>query len=153
MADYASRPWGVQYLREEIYRNPKQEMSYNAMMDAISDWREFRICEPTVTFGQNMTLHFDNLTLELEAVMGRHALDSIVVRIPEARVIFIADSYYPPPLSIRDEDDIDLAIAMMESFVSDDYDIYVDGHGPPRNREEFVQVIEYEKKRQGMFGT
>lgn len=150
MATYASRAWGVQYLREEIFRNPRRESGLNAMMDAIPDWREFRICRPTLTFSKKLTLYYDTLTLELEAVGGRHASDSVVVRIPEAGVIFVGDAYYPPPLYLRDEDDIDLDIAMMESFISDAYHTYVDGHGAPRSRAEFEQVIAYEKKRQGL---
>lgn len=150
MANYATRPWGTQHLREEIYRNPRREGSLNTMMDAISDWREFRICQPTITFNTHLTLYFDGLTLELEAVGGRHAMDSIVVRIPEAGVMFVGDAYYPPPLHLRDEDDIDLDIAMLESFISDDYHLYVDGHGEQRSRAELEAVIAYEKKRQGI---
>ncbi|MDQ7026188.1 MAG: MBL fold metallo-hydrolase [Anaerolineae bacterium] len=150
MANYATRPWGVQYLREELYRDPQREVSLHAMMDAIPDWREFRICQPTITFNKILTLYYDGLTLELEAVGGRHASDSLIVRIPEAGVMFVGDSYYPPPSHLHEEDDIDLALPMMESFLSDDYHIYVDGHGAPRSRSEFEQVIAYEKKRQGL---
>ena len=151
MAEYASRPWSAQFLREEIYRSPHREASYNTMMDAIPDWRDFRICEPTLTFTEKLTLYFDELTLEMEAVGGRHAADSLIVRIPEVGVVFVGDSYYPPPIHLRADDDDDLHVPMMENVIlSEDYDIYVDGHGPPRSRDEFAHIIEFEKRRQGL---
>jgi glyoxylase-like metal-dependent hydrolase (beta-lactamase superfamily II) len=150
MAHFASRSWSVQSLRDEIYRNPQREVGINAMIDAIPDWREFRICQPNITFSQSLTLYFDDLTLELEYVGGRHAPDSLVVRIPQAGVIFLGDAYYPPPLHLRGEDDIDLDIVMMESFINPEYNIYIDGHGAPRSRLEFEAVIAHEKKRQGL---
>jgi glyoxylase-like metal-dependent hydrolase (beta-lactamase superfamily II) len=150
MAHFASRSWGVQSLRDEIYRHPQREASINAMIDAIPDWRDFRICQPTITFNKTLTLHFDDLTLELEAVGGRHAPDSLVVRIPQVGIIFMGDAYYPPQLHLRDINDIDLDIPMMEAFVSPEYNLYIDGHGLPRSRSEFEAVIAQEKKRQGL---
>ncbi len=43
LAEYARRDWNAATLREEISENPKREISNNAMIDAISDWREFHV--------------------------------------------------------------------------------------------------------------
>jgi len=147
---YAEREWSATVLREEIAENPKREISNNAMIDAISDWRDFQIVVPTMTFSSTMTLYLDELTIELEHVGGRHADDSIVVRLPEQRVMFIGDSYYPEPYYLRAEGDEDLALPMLNRFLEDDYDIYVDGHGEPRTHGEFGKMIAWEKGRQGI---
>lgn len=150
LADYARRDWNAATLREEISENPKREISNNAMIDAISDWREFHVPRPTMTFSKTMTLHLDEILIELEHVGGVHADDSIVVRFPKQRVMFLGDSYYPRPYHLREEGDEDLDLTMLQSFLEADYDIYVDGHGAPRTQGEFRKMIAWEKGRQGV---
>lgn len=150
LKDYAERDWNPIILREEIAENPKREIGNNAMIDAISDWRDFRIVIPTVTFSSTMSLYMDDLQIDLEHVGGRHADDSIVIRLPEQRVMFIGDSYYPEPYHIRAEGDEDLDLPMLNKLLGDDYDIYVDGHGTPRTQAEFRKMIAWEKGRQGI---
>ncbi len=150
LREYAEKEWSATVLHEEIAENPKREISNNAMIDAISDWRNFRVMQADMTFSDNMTLHLDELLIELEYVGGRHADDSIIVRLPEQRVMFVGDSYYPEPYHIRKEGDEDLDLTMLDKFLEADYDIYVDGHGPPRTHGEFRKMIAWEKGRQGV---
>lgn len=150
LREYVERDWNATILREEISENPKREVSNNAMIDAISDWRDFRIVTPTMTFSDTLTLHIDELVIELEYVSGRHADDSVIVRLPEQRVMFVGDSYYPEPYHLREEGDEDLDLQMLNNFLEADYDIYVDGHGPARTSGEFQKMIAWEKGRQGV---
>lgn len=147
---YTERDWNATRLREEIAENPGREISNNAMIDAISDWRDFRIVSPTMTFSDTMTLYLDELVIELEHVGGRHADDSIIVRLPQQRVMFVGDSYYPEPYHLREDGDEDLDLPMLNSLLDADYDIYIDGHGPPRTQGEFRKMIAWEKGRQGI---
>lgn len=150
IAIQAEREWNSMMLLEEIEVNPKREISNNAIIDAISDWRDFRIAEPTMTFSRTMTLYLEDILIELEYVGGRHADDSIIVKIPQERVMFVGDSYYPEPYHLRAEGDEDLALPMLQDFLDADYDIYIDGHGPPRTHTEFTKMIAWEKGRQGI---
>jgi glyoxylase-like metal-dependent hydrolase (beta-lactamase superfamily II) len=150
LADYAKREWSASALREEIIANPKREVSNNAMIDAIADWRDFHIPEVSLSFTRSLTLYFEDLTIELEHVGGRHSADSIVVRIPEEEVMFLGDCYYPPPKYLRSEGDEDLDLSMLESFYRQDYHFYVDGHGSPGRREALAKMIAWEKGRQGI---
>ena len=120
------------------------------MIDAISDWRDFNIQKPSVTFSKTLSLYLENIVIELEYVGGRHADDSIVVKLPEQGVIFLGDSYYPEPYYMRDEGDEDLSLSLLDRFLEDDYNIYVDGHGAPRTNGEFRKMIAWEKGRQGI---
>ena len=64
--------------------------------------------------------------------------------------MFLGDSYYPKPYHLRDEGDEDLHLPLLEKFLADDYDIYIDGHGAPRTHAEFSKMIAWEKGRQGI---
>jgi glyoxylase-like metal-dependent hydrolase (beta-lactamase superfamily II) len=141
LMEMAARPWSNLYIQEEIQRNPAREPILRAMQKAVEEWRNFRIQVPEITFNQRLRLFLDGVTLELDYVGGAHALDSIVVRIPEARVMFVSDCYYPPPPHLRQPEDT-LDKAMIDSLVDEAYDVYVDGHGKPRTRDDFAALAE-----------
>jgi hypothetical protein len=48
-----------------------------------------------------MAIDFRWLCFELEHVGGQHAEDSIVVKIPQAQIMFIGDCYCLPTLHLR----------------------------------------------------
>ena len=139
LIETASKPWGYAYIQEEMRRNPLREAGLIAMGRAIDDWRSFRVIMPTVTFTGKLHMYLDGLTLELAHVGGRHAMDSIIVRVREEGVLFTSDCYYPPPLHLREPDDT-LDFAMIQSLAADTIHTYVDGHGLPRTRTEFLHM-------------
>lgn len=139
LAEMATRPWGNNYVLEEIQRSPARELSLRAMMRAMEEWRNFRIVQPELIFNKRMTLFIDGTQIELEHVGGNHSPDSIVVRLPQSRIMFVGDCFYPPPMHLRNpEDGYDLAL--MRSLIRDDIDLYVDGHSDPMSRETFTQM-------------
>jgi len=149
MNSYANKTWNHTALREEMYINPHLRVRNEAISVAIPDWRDFRICTPKLTFSNRLTLYLDELRLELQVISGgRHADDSIVVRVPQAGVIFLGDCYYPPPAHMHVEGDDALSISILESLIDEAYQIYVDGHGAPRRYAEFITLIQQEKARQ-----
>jgi glyoxylase-like metal-dependent hydrolase (beta-lactamase superfamily II) len=139
LAEMATRPWSNNYIMEEIQRSPAREASLRAMMRAVEEWRNFRIVQPELVLTKNMSMYIDNFTFEIEHVGGNHAPDSVVVRVPQAKVMFVGDCFYPPPLHLRNPGDT-FNFAMMRSLIRDDYDWYIDGHTEPMTREQFAQI-------------
>ena len=126
-----------------ILRNQSQ------LASAGTDTGLVRLVQPTLTFSHEMALYLDDVTIMLQHVGGRHAEDSIVVKIPSASVMFLGDCYYPPVPSERAPGDEDLHIPMLEGFLTEDYDIYIDGHGKPRSHSQLAAMVAEEKDRQG----
>lgn len=139
LSEMAARTWNNSHVQEEIQRTPAREAGLRAMMRAMEDWRNFRIVQPEMAFAHLMTLYVDDVRIDLEHVGGQHAPDSVVVRLPQTKVMFTGDCYYPPPLHLRKPEDT-LDFAMMRSLVSTDYDHYIDGHGTPLNRKAFSKL-------------
>ena len=86
-----------------------------------------------------ISVHIDNFTFEIEHVGGTHAPDSVVVRVPQAKVMFVGDCYYPPPMHLRNPGD-SFNFAMMRSLIREDIDWYIDGHTEPMTREQFAKI-------------
>ena len=55
------------------------------------DWGEIEIAPPTVTFENWMTMHLDDLLVELIYVGPAHTTNDIIVWLPERRVLFTGD--------------------------------------------------------------
>ena len=66
-----------------------------------------------------------------------------MVRLPQSRILFLGDCYYPLPLHMRNPEDT-FNFAMMRTFISDDIDVYVDGHNTPMTREWFTHIATHE---------
>lgn len=141
LSEMASRPWSHSYIQEEILRTPSREAGLRAMARAVEDWRNFRIVLPEIVLSRNMNLYLEGTTLEISHVGGQHAADSVVVRVPEARVMFTGDCYYPPPQHLRKPNDT-LDFKLMETLLDKDYDNYIDGHGEPTSYEAAKQFVE-----------
>jgi glyoxylase-like metal-dependent hydrolase (beta-lactamase superfamily II) len=140
LEEESRKPWGIEYLSEEIKRKPKLTASYNARAKSIEDWGAFQIVVPEEVFETAKVINLDRLTIELEHVGGEHAEDSIVVKVPEDGVMFIGDCYYPPPLHLRTPDSAP-SLDMLRRLQNDAYNLYVEGHDKPFTRTELVQFL------------
>lgn len=111
-------------------------------------WPETRIILPTIAMTTSLSLYRDSARIEIVHVGGRHAHDSLVVRVPDAGVMFLSDSYYPLPPNERPPGDEDLDLLMLESFLLPGYEHFVDGHGDPRSATQMRAMIDEERRRQ-----
>jgi glyoxylase-like metal-dependent hydrolase (beta-lactamase superfamily II) len=140
LLEEAKKPWGLQFLQEEIKRNPNLKVSFNARKRAIRDWETFKIIPPRIGFKRSKTLNLGNLRVELQHVGGKHAEDSIIVKVPSEGVMFLGDCYYPPPLHLRGTD-ISISIPMLASLVDEAYSQYIDGHSKPFTHKSLLGIL------------
>jgi glyoxylase-like metal-dependent hydrolase (beta-lactamase superfamily II) len=135
------KPWGIEYLKEETRRNPKLALSYEARAKAIVDWNLFQIMVPDQVFEKAERIHLDGLSIELEHVGGAHAEDSMIVKVPQDRVMFLGDCYYPPPLHLRGPDSAP-SLEMLKRLQNPDFDLYVEGHDKPFTRARLLKFLQ-----------
>jgi glyoxylase-like metal-dependent hydrolase (beta-lactamase superfamily II) len=74
-------------------------------------------------------------------VGGAHSADSIIIKIPEAKVMFLGDCYFPPPLHLRRPGET-FSMSMLQSFVQEHYSIYIDSHNDPSTRQGLLNFLE-----------
>lgn len=129
LSRYARMDWEG-YIATQLENNPASAFSQKAKLQAVDDFASFQVKAPNVTFTEEMTLHLEGLTLNLQHVGGHHAADSIIVQIVEEKVVFVGDAFYPAPVTQRSEGqgyDHNVLNRMLELGA----DIYVHGHGAP----------------------
>lgn len=136
----AAEPWSAEFVAAQIRQNPLLKVRYSAMKQALGKWSEARFVLPTITFSHQMTLHLDGLSLVLMHVGGQHAEDSIIVSVPEAKVTFLGDCYYPPPYHLRTPDSAP-DVKMLAKLLDDQSEIYIAGHDAPAARTEILAFL------------
>ena len=109
--------------------------------NAVDNWKTFRIVVPDVVFEKEYLIDLDGLAIELIHIGGKHAEDSIVVKVPEDRVMFLGDCYYPPPLHLRGPDSTP-SLDMLRWLQNDEYNFYVEGHGKPFTQTELFKFLQ-----------
>lgn len=130
LTEETKKPWSVAYLHRQMEADPPLTASCTARLQAVRDWDAFHIVVPDIVFDRTMSLQLGRLNLELEHVGGQHAPDSLVVRVPQAQVMFLGDCFYPPPLHLRKPGD-QADLTMLARLESKDYSLYVEGHDRP----------------------
>lgn len=118
---YADIYWNSAYIRSQLDEKPW----FVAIEWAIDDFEHFEIMMPTHTFTDRLLqVNIDGLSVEIEHVGGKHASDSIVLKVPEDRVMFLADCFYPRPDGIDRISDREVT----KTLRSQNYAIHIDGH-------------------------
>jgi glyoxylase-like metal-dependent hydrolase (beta-lactamase superfamily II) len=136
----AEAGWSRQDVAQRSQQEPRRAASSTAVLNALGDQPDLQIWLPSFTFSQRMRLSVDDLTIELEHVGGQHAPDSVIVRVPEAGVLFLGDCYYPPPLHLRTAPAAP-DWAMLDSLVNDRYQWYIEGHDRPHALMELRKAL------------
>lgn len=140
LTEEAQKPWGPEYLRQQMKVHPPLRASYTARLRAVRDWSGFRIVVPEIVFDDRLILRLGDMDLDLEHVGGQHAEDSIVVRVPQAGGMFLGDCYYPPPLHLRTPESKP-ALAMLAALERPEYTLYVEGHDRPFRRAQLLERL------------
>ena len=126
MEAQAARPWSRRELAQRIAEEPVRAASDAALLHALADEAQLDLCVPSRTFSERLRLHVNEMTIELDDVGGQHGPDSIVVRVPEANVLFLGDCCYPPPVHLRTAESAS-DVSMLASLVSDRHEWYIPG--------------------------
>lgn len=121
-------------------RNPKLKVSCEARARAIRDWSTFQIAIPDQVLRKVEFIDLDGVQIDLLHVGGKHAKDSIIVKVPHARVMFIGDCYYPPPIHLRGPGEAP-STTLLKTILDNTYDIYVEGHDYPVSRREYLEFL------------
>ncbi|MEV4759655.1 MBL fold metallo-hydrolase [Micromonospora sp. NPDC049559] len=141
LAAEARRPWSHRYLREQVEAEPRLGPSFRARAWAMPSWEGFRVLPPHTEFADVLTLPGG---IEVRHVGGGHAEDSAVVAVPDEGVLLVGDSFYPPPLHLREPDDgydLPLLRRLLDEMPSGPYDWYVDSHGEPQRADTLRELL------------
>ncbi|WP_202079160.1 MBL fold metallo-hydrolase [Caldalkalibacillus salinus] len=133
-------PWSEDYLKADMVKHPEKSAGHEAKLRVIQNWENVRLRMPDITFNGHMFLHIDHLTLKLRAIGGRHAEDSISIHVVEDDIVFVGDSFYPPPSSKRQPGE-SFSMDVLQRLLDEEAKLYIHGHGKPWTRERLASFM------------
>jgi cyclase len=102
-----------------------------------------RLCLPTVTFDQRLTLHGEKQKVELIAYPGGHTASDTALFLPESGIVFLADLLFNGCHPLMVDGNPHRLKAILLELIGMDADVYIPGHGPAGGKDDLRRMIEY----------
>ena len=107
------------------------------------DWGEIRVTPPFVTFEERLTVHVDDLRVELLAHTPAHTNSDIVAWVPERRLLFAGDLVFRGGTPFVLMGSVSGAITAIEGLQRLEPETIVPGHGPVCGPEALEDQLAY----------
>lgn len=101
------------------------------------------IAVPTIAFSEKMYIDLGDKKVELIHLAPSHSPGSIIVYLPEQRIIFAGDIIFNGYHAFVGEGDIDGWLAVLDWIMGMDVDIIIPGHGPVATKQDAAAMKEY----------
>lgn len=86
--------WEDTALDERVEQGIEIPFCADAMKKELGSERDIVIPSPNITFSNNMTMNLGGVTCIIEHVGGDHSSDSVVLYVPEEKILFLGDCLY-----------------------------------------------------------
>jgi glyoxylase-like metal-dependent hydrolase (beta-lactamase superfamily II) len=108
-----------------------------------ADYGRIELAPPNLTFERTLTLHVDDVRVELEFVGPAHTLGDVIVWLPERRVVFTGDLVFHGAHPFLAEGCLANYPAALERVRALDATVLVPGHGPLASPEVLDSMLDY----------
>jgi cyclase len=132
---------GIQYLVENLEKEVALIFP-DLYEERPGVFRGWEIVMPQISFSRELSLHMGNKSLEL-AFVGGHSSASILVTVPEERVLFTGDNLVTGMLPVTANCRFDTWIDLLRKVEDMEVDTIVPGHGDPCGKEQVRRVRVY----------
>jgi glyoxylase-like metal-dependent hydrolase (beta-lactamase superfamily II) len=108
-----------------------------------ADLEGTRVAGPAISFRDRLRIDLGDLTVELLYYFPSHTGGSILVRIPERKVLFTGDILFTNFHPYLAESDIESWVKTLDAVMALDVDTIVPGHGPLSTKKDLQEMKEY----------
>lgn len=135
--------WEDSALDQRVEAGIEIRFCADAMKKELGDDRIILLPDPDIGFEGRMKLHLGGLTCVMEHVGGDHSSDSIIIYIPEEKVLFLGDCLYANLYAKKWNYTIETALLLVEKLEKYDAEIiFLSHHDAPLNKTEFASFIQ-----------
>jgi glyoxylase-like metal-dependent hydrolase (beta-lactamase superfamily II) len=118
----------------------------DAMKKELGDDRTIHLPDPDIAFEGQMKLYLGGVTCVMEHVGGDHSSDSIIVYVPEEKVLFLGDCLYANLYAEKWNYTIETTLQLIEKIEKYDVEtVFLSHHHAPFNKAEFNSFIQFLK--------
>lgn len=147
LAEMAHMDWRDAALDRRVKEGSEIAFCRDRMKMELPDRSRLVIRLPEIIVSSRVTLDLGGVSCQIEPVGGDHSPDSMIVSVPEDRVMFIGDClgedlYSGPPSYTTAK-----LFPLLDRLLSEDVDFYLEGHAPqPVSRQEMEEEASFLRK-------
>jgi len=138
--------WDLVSLEKRVEDGDEIEFCSTHMQREYEDLSIIQIKSADILFEDRLTIDLGNKIVELIHVDSSHGEDSVLVYIPEDKIVFLGDVYtedYYNDEKIYNEKNLSLFNSLKEL----DFEIGIHGHALPQTKKEILDILEEMQSR------
>jgi len=137
VAEMATLDWSDAALDARVAAGTEIEFCSSMIKAELPDRSDLVIRPPEISFRDEIELDLGGVTCRLVHVGGDHAADSVVVYVPEDRIVFLGDCLYPAIYAPARHYTTAKLFPLLDRLLSFNAECYLAGHHPqPMTRAE-----------------
>ena len=150
--------WDEESIKERILKREEIVFCHEMMKREYGDTNTIKVVPASIEFEKELSIDLGGINLRLIHISGPHSRDSVVLYIPEEKIIFLADSHgkdlytYPWHFDINEEEkfmeevdkipyDLIEKDRYLERLKSLDFSIAIPGHSGIMERDELFSLL------------
>ncbi|WP_320257617.1 MBL fold metallo-hydrolase [Cytobacillus sp. IB215316] len=132
--------WDDKSIIERVQAGIESEFCQDYLLRAMTEdeRKQLKIQLPDMTFSGKLTINLGGVTCILEHVGGDHAPDSIVIHVPEERVLVISDCLWVDIYERSFKYSKENIYPLIDKILSYDVDYYVSSHINPETKQQLA---------------
>ena len=155
---FSGLKWDEESIKERIQKREEIVFCFEMMKREYGDTRNIKVVPASIEFEKELYIDLGGISVRLIHISGPHSRDSVVLYVPEERILFLGDSHgkdlytYPWHFDINEEDkfmeeiekipyDLIEKERYMEELKSLDFSIAIPGHSESIGREELFSLL------------
>ncbi|MGM0602920.1 MAG: MBL fold metallo-hydrolase [Bacillota bacterium] len=131
--------WDQKSLFSRVEQGVEALFCAEKIAEEYGDTEDVNIELPDITFSDKITLYLGDLTAEIINLGSEHSLDSSIIWVKEAEVMFLGDIMAPDLYRGPWNYHLNELKALYKKIKSFPAEIYVESHLSPQKREDFLQ--------------
>lgn len=140
VAEMAHLDWSDQALDRRVEQGIEIEFCRDMIKAELPDRSRLVIKPPNVGFATQLELDLGGLTCHIAHVGGDHAADSSIVYVPEEKIMFLGDCFYPDLYHGPPNYTTHNLFPLLDRLLSYETDFYLLAHHPePMSRQEMLK--------------
>lgn len=139
MSEFAQLEWDDESINNRV-QNGSENIFVRDMIkqEYPGSKREILIKIPEIAFTSEIRIDLGDSICFIDHVGGDHSPDSTIIFVPNEKVVFLGDCFYPNPYR-NGEYTLQNVFPLIDKLLSYDADLYIDSHDNPFTKNHFHQ--------------
>jgi len=138
--------WTDEAMKKRLLTGEDIEFADTNIRKEYKVFQDIKVITADIVFKNNLKIDLGGLTVILKNVISPHSEDSVIVYVPDEKVIFIGDAYGMDYYNNYKYDSVKLKslINMLENL---EFNMCFSGHSSPINKTEIIEYLKSQHKK------